>query len=112
MTFFDIPTKEMAQRMAHASVYIDKIGKNDAFSAWYRGNIGKPLRIPELFQLGQLLLAECYDDVVSAIAILTGKEKQTVEEQPIGETIKEINEFTGGKLARFFSVFSATEAEE
>lgn len=112
MSFTKLPTKEAAQRMAQASVYIEKIGENDVVSQWYKKNIGKPLKAIELINLLKLVISECYEDASAAISILTGKDKAVIDSQTMQETIDDINELAGGNILRFFSVSSGTAAEK
>lgn len=112
MPFRDMPTLEACQRMANASICLERIAKHETVAAWAENNKGKPLVLTELLRLVCIVLNDCYADAREALSILTGKPREIIDKQPLAESLKDIDSLAGGSLLSFFSLSSGTAQGE
>lgn len=113
MKLSQMKTKEAARMLCTLTAPVERIAHDEAIVEMLKSKEQKPFLevLADMFStIVMALLDRHYDDVMKIISAMTGKSIESLEEQPIMETLNDAKGIMDDDLIRFFSSSARTGA--
>lgn len=119
MKLSEMSTQQMAACLCRIAEPLSRIGKDERINAYLseaarasRANKTQLQLISEMLgEIVPVVLGTRFDDAVTVISAMTGKDEQTVREQRGMQTLADVREFLDGDFFSFFRSSAASTPE-
>lgn len=112
MKLSEMTTRQAAACMAELAAPIGNLLESSALKDWYEAHKQEEVTLPGILPLVPVLLREHYDDASAIVAALTGKTRDEIDGQLIGQTIADVRDCLDDELISFFKSARALAPEK
>lgn len=111
MKLSEMTTRRAAECLCDIAAPVGRLLDSPALKTWYEQNKGESVSIHGFIPLVPVLLRDHYDDTAAIVAALTGKTREQIDNQPIMQTVHDVQESMDEELISFFRRAPVTEPE-
>lgn len=116
MKLSEMSTQQMAAALCKIAAPLSRIGQDEKINAFLsdkaaedrKGRTQMHLFAEIVGSLVPVVLGEHFDDAVTVIAVMTGKEEQAVREQKAMQTVADVRAFFDEDFVSFFKSSAAS----